>query len=210
MSSLNFSRFFLSSHSHIEENHAQPEEVLGVELATGESSTDGQPTTVVPVSYTEDLSFLSRDDDLALSCVYYERAVAVAQFGLTKATTFLVCGRMDKFAPSSKTAVVDLQLINNPYRDIKSINARKYVGSGLELQVRQRSLYATRHSRNAVYVKNWSDRSRFSLNRGQDGVTDSTSELVESNGALPFGAEVCLFDFQVGRCFCRGWEANKL
>ena len=79
----------LPPHSHIQEKHSQPEPVASWALRnekTPSPANSGSKATVrdkqspglpapnqVPLSYTEDLSFINGDDDMTLSCVYYER-----------------------------------------------------------------------------------------------------------------------------------------
>lgn len=180
------------------------------------SAVSAASSASTPLSYTEDFMFISRDDDVAMSCVYYERAVAVAQFALTKAPAYIVCSRADKFVRETPVMVIDLAGMDNPYRDERTKNIRHYIGSGVELQVRQRSLYVIRHSRNAIVVKNWSDQSRFSLPEGNhkpavpsaanmaanaskgESKEGSPAVGVNEKGELPYRTEVCLFDFQVG------------
>lgn len=218
--------FLYPPSSHVQTQHTHPEPVLGASDAEAKDKATAaekakkheksnpaacETPAVPPKSFTEDMTFLD-DKEQALSCVYYEQAVAVAQFtGNAQDRTHVVCARAGKAAARAEpgSAVLDLAELSNPYRADKTERVRRFIGSGVELCVRQRSLYVTRHSRNGVFVKAWDQPARFCLQEySEDAVRrGSVAGLVGPGGELPLHQEVCLFDFQVRR---EGWEEERV
>ena len=198
---------------HVAEAHGALEPVLGqgerAEAAEGsrrEAETQPPPgeapRATQYMSLTEDVAWLD-DKARALSCVYWEHAVPVAQFAVAaQESAHVMCARAGKVAAraSPGSALLDLAELGNPFRHARTQRVRKFIGSGVEISVRQRSLYLTRHSRNGVFAKHWAQRGeRYCLPLREGDSEGLVHDDVAADGALPLNKEVCLFDFQVFR-----------
>jgi hypothetical protein len=195
-----------SSHSPSRRNTAESvargRAAAATAAATARDASPHSSPPVPPKSYTEDMTWLD-DKAQALSCVYWEHAVAVAQFAVaTQESVHVMCARAGKVASRAApgSALLDLAELDNPFRRSRTERVRRYIGSGVEISVRQRSLYLMRHSRNAVYVKHWAQRAeRFCLPLREGANEGTVHDEISPQGELPLNKEVCVFDFQVFR-----------